>query len=153
MNTRKLIICSVALALVATAASQQANRYVLLPQSAGNLSFRLFDDGSRLGAWQPSRSEIDELEANLSQISKLNITGGESTRHIEYPEAYFRQYIGLTDSKQRKRIYVNAFCDDPPPSTWKTQLYVVMDGWTCYWQAFYDPATKKFSNLLINGRA
>jgi len=59
----------------------------------------------------------------------------------------------MTDARQRKSIYVNAFCDNPPPATWKKQIYVVVDGWTCYWQAIYDPATKEFSSLTINGRA
>jgi hypothetical protein len=71
---------------------------------------------------------------------------------IELPEQYFRQYIGVSHRKQR-RIYINAFCDNQPPSDWRDHLYTDIDGATCYWQAVYDPVTKTFSNLTINARA
>jgi len=152
MGIRKLIARFVIFTFVAAASGQQDQHYVVLPQSAGHSVFNLFGKDTRLGSWQPSKADIDGLEGNLSQISALSETGFKSTRHIEHPGTYFRQYIGATVN-QSKLIYVNAFCDDPPPPNWKDHLYVVMDGWTCYWQAFYDPATKKFSSLTINGRA
>jgi hypothetical protein len=109
-------------------------------------------DVDSFGSWEPSTEDIDGLEANLVQVTALKITGWSSNIHIEYPERYFRQYIGVSHRKQH-RIYVNAFCDDPPPPDWRTHLYVVIDGATCYWQALYDPVTKTFSNLTINARA
>jgi hypothetical protein len=50
----------------------------------------------------------------------------------------------------RKLFYVSAFCESPPPERWHRQLYVVSDGGTCFWQAFYDPALKKYFHLTIN---
>jgi len=138
---------------VVVTAAQKEQRWVLLPPSAANtLPIKLFDDSVHLGGWQPLQSDIDGLEANLSQIAQLKPTGwGTSPVRIEHPERYYRQYIGIT-SRQQRLVYVNAFCDDPP-ANWKTRLNIAIDGATCYWQAFYDPATKKFSNLLINARA
>lgn len=153
MSLRKLLLGCVLFALAATLAGQQEHDYVVLPQSAGNIdSSWLFGDKVHVGSWMPSRADIDGLEANLSQISALNETRWKSGRHIEHPGTYHRQYIGVTDSHQRRFVYVNAFCE-PPPSDWKTKLYVVIDGGACFWQAFYDPSTKKFSNLMINARA
>ncbi|MGO9796229.1 MAG: hypothetical protein ACLPLZ_09055 [Terracidiphilus sp.] len=152
MSSRKLFARWLLLLIASTAVGQQ-QRYIVLPQSAGNLgSFRLFGDDTQLGSWMPSQADVEGLEANLSQISALGETGWKSTRHIESPERYYRQYMGVT-ARRKRLIYINAFCDDPPPPDWKTRLLVVADGWTCYWQVFYDPVTKQFSNLTINGRA
>jgi hypothetical protein len=141
------------LLLVSTAASQEKQYSILLPQSAGKVgNLRLFSDDTRLGTWAPSETEIDGLEANLLQISEMKPRGWSTSIQIQHPERYYRQYIGAT-TRRKKLIYVNAFCEDPLPQIWKSQLYVVMDGGTCFWQAFYDPATKQFLNLTINGRA
>ena len=66
--------------------------------------------------------------------------------------AVIRQYVGVRHHGVH-RIYVNAFRDDPPPSDWKKRMYVVIDGATSYWHAFYDPETGTFSELTINPRA
>jgi hypothetical protein len=82
----------------------------------------------------------------------MKIKGWPAIVRIEHPERYFRQYIGVSHREQR-RIYINAFCIDPPPSDWRTHLYTVIDGATCFWQALYDPITKTISDLTINARA
>lgn len=109
-------------------------------------------DVDSYGSWEPSKAEIDGLEAGLSVVSKMKVKGWPSNIHIERPERYFRQYIGVSHQRQR-RIYINAFCVNPPPSDWLIHLYAVIDGATCFWQALYDPLTKSFSNLTINARA
>jgi len=96
--------------------------------------------------------EISGLEASLLQISGMKPERWPSSIQIQHPDLYYRQYIGAT-ADRKKLIYINAFCQDPPPQIWKSQIYVVTDGGTCFWQAFYDPATNQFSNLTINGRA
>ena len=131
----------------------QEPRYVVLPsRSVPNIPARVMHDVDSYGTWEPSTADIGGLEAGLAQVSALKITGWSSNIRIEHAERYFRQYIGVSHRKDR-RIYINAFCDDPPPSDWRTHLYTVIDGATCYWQALYDPATKTFSNLTINARA
>ena len=140
--------------LVGAAQTPQESRFVVLPShSVPNIPARVMHDVDSYGSWEPSITDIDGLEAGLDQVSALKITGWSSSNiHIEHPERYFRQYIGVSHRKQR-RIYVNAFCDDPQPSDWRVHLYFVVDGATCYWQALYDPVTKTFSNLTINARA
>jgi len=71
---------------------------------------------------------------------------------IDHPERYFRQYVPVLRSG-RKYVYINALCDEPPPEYWRERLVVVADGATCYWQALYDPATRRYSHLMINARA
>lgn len=143
------MICALLLLLIAPALGQQVQRSVLLPSSAApSLPGRPPSQGS----WEPTKSDLAGLEINLPQVAALNIEGWTSRLHIHHPEAYYRQYVAVIyDGK--KLIYVNAFCDDElPPFDWRNHLYVVTDGATCYWQAIYDPATKKISSLTINSR-
>lgn len=145
-----------AMIFAATASAQApvVQRYVLLPpHSQASISPVLLWDKGSYSSWTPSNAEMESLEKNLPEIAALKIRYYKSTPlRIEHPERYFRQYVGVRHNGKR-RIYINAFCDDPPPSDWRSRLYVVVDGATCYWQAFYDPDTKTFSNLTINARA
>ena len=148
------LICTALLSALSLAQSGENQRYVVLPpHSQASIPPVLLWDRGSYASWTPSRTEIDELEAKLPQVSGMKIRGWESTPiRIEYPEKYFSQYVGVRHGGKR-RIYVNAFSDDPPPPDWHRHLYVVIDGATGYWHAFYDPDTKTFSDLTINGRA
>jgi len=145
------------LALFASLASAQAPsvpRYTILPphSQANFLPVLLWDKGS-YARWTPSDTEIQSLESNLSQIASLKIRFYESTPlRIEHPEEYFRQYIGVRH-KGKRRIYVNAFREDSPPPDWQSRFYVVIDGGTSVWHAFYDPESGTFTDLTINPRA
>jgi hypothetical protein len=81
----------------------------------------------------------------------LRADGWSSEIHIDHPERYFRQYEPVLRAG-KKLLYLNAFCDEPPPNYWRKRLVIVADGATCYWQAFYDPERKSFSLLAINSR-
>lgn len=134
-----------ALVVFGCAYAQQEARFVLLPASAaGSIA--------KEGTWKPTQLDIDGAEASISQVSGLRAEGWSPAIHIDHPERYFRQYVPIFRSKQR-RLYVNAFCDEKPPADWRTRLFEVSDGATCYWQALYDPATKTYSQLTINARA
>jgi hypothetical protein len=146
----------VCIALLLTLAPAQAPqlRYVILPphSQAAIPPVLLWDKGS-YASWTPSLSDIDDLESRLLQISEVKIRGYESTNfRVEHPEKYFRQYVGVRHHGTRE-IYINAFCDDPPPPDWRKRLYVAIDGALCYWHVFYDPDSKTFSYLTINARA
>jgi len=105
-------------------------------------------------SWQPSNTDLSNLEANLMQIAALKENVPASDRHIDNPGRYFLQYLAIVQSGN-KQIFVNASCamGDVTSDRRRNHLEVVMDGGTCYWQAWYDPATQKFSNLMINGLA
>ncbi|MGA2890521.1 MAG: hypothetical protein ABSE51_20975 [Terracidiphilus sp.] len=105
-------------------------------------------------SWQPSKVDLDGLEDNLSQIPNLRENAPSSRRHIDNPDQYFRQYLAIVQSG-KKQIFVNALCrnDVSHSDEWRHHLQVVIDGGDCYWQAWYDPAIQRFSNLMINGVA
>jgi hypothetical protein len=98
--------------------------------------------------WSPIKTDIDKAESSISQIASLK--GNYASIQIDHPERYFRQYVPIRQ-EGRKLLYVNAFCE--APSYWHTQLVIVDDGGSCFWQALYDPATDTYSHLTINGRA
>ena len=149
MLARKLIISCCLTLFVFVVAGQKSQHSVLLPSSAAR---SIPKQPPNQGSWKPTRSDLADMEANLSQVAVLNIQGWPSRLHIDHPESYLRQYVAVIYGG-KKLIYVNAFCDAPPPPDWRNRLHLVTDGATCYWQALYDPATKKFSSLTINSRA
>jgi len=129
---------------------------VLLPASEVNtyIKYYLGDTKDAVLTWQPSQVDIDSLEKNLPQISAMKENLPTPGRHIDNPKKYFRQYLAIVQSG-KKQVFVNAMCRASGGNSedWHHHLQIVYDGGDCFWQAFYDPATQKFSDLSINGRA
>jgi hypothetical protein len=144
MRTPKLILASLLLVLVASSQAQAGQRSVLLPASEAA------QVGSK-SSWQPTTADIESLEANLSHISDLQARGWKPAQHIDHPEKYFRQYVAVVANDGKRKIFINAFCNAPPSPDWHTHLLLTADGGSCYWHATYDPVTKKYSGLEING--
>jgi hypothetical protein len=141
--------CSLLPFFILCALGQQPQRSVLLPSSAAR---SIPDRPPSQGSWEPTKSDIESLETNLPQVAALNVKGWSPRIKIDHPEKYLRQYVAVIYGG-KKLIFINAFCDDElPPFDWRDHLYVVTDGATCYWQALYNPATKKISSLTINSR-
>jgi hypothetical protein len=126
---------------------ESSTRFVLLPAKAAKWI-------AKSGTWQPTKMDIDGLEASLRQVSSLRAENWPANMPIaiDHPEQYFRQYIAVI-RKGRKLIYINAFCHDFPVSCWRQQLVLINDGGSCCWQALYDPVKSEFSALRINGVA
>ena len=117
--------------------------------------------------WQPSNEEIIEMEANFAKIKKLKvkkccIRGAQ----IENPEKFYMQYVGIIVSG-KKLIYINAFgkfgtigfiqnddgsLTETTSDHWKKSAVIVCDGGN-EWGVLYNPKTKKFFDLAINGIA
>jgi hypothetical protein len=91
------------------------------------------------------------METQLSRISRLRSKFGVIGAHIERPERYYRQYVGIVVAK-RKLIYINAFCDDNPLPIWRERIVDVCDG-GCSWGVVYDVEKETFSDLKMNGDA
>lgn len=133
MRMHTVLIAAVLILLIPGAAGQQGQRSVLLPASEMKaVSNRYSRDRSEKydGAWQPAHADLYGLEASLPQISNLAIAGWGSRIHIEHPERYFRQYLGVR-VLGRDRIFVSAFCDRNPTADWRKHLFIVVDGATC----------------------
>jgi hypothetical protein len=155
MRAGKLIITYLLVSLVGGAYGQQEKRFVLLPEGEANSLAKMYPKSGPEkidGSWQPSRSQIESLEAHLPRISDLTSYGAPKGEKVEHPEQYFRQYLPIVRAGQ-KLIYVNSLCQTQYISDWRIHIAIVMDGGNCFWQAWYDPTTEKFISLYINGRA
>lgn len=104
-------------------------------------------------SWKPSKEDISTLEDNLSDISVLVADSCCMGGGIKDPESYIRQYAGIIINGERY-IYINAFApevlDGKKPESVKKPV-VICDGGKGFWGALFNPKTKKFSSLAING--
>jgi hypothetical protein len=154
MRKRNLIGAALLIGLIAGAQGQHEQWSVVLPASEAKMAANFYPKRGpeRIdGTWEASKTQIDALEANLSHISDLKGRGGTTGGRIEHPDRYFRQYIAVLRTGN-KRIFINAFCDDITPSPiWRDHFYVILDGGSCVWYALYDPSTGSISDLEMNG--
>jgi hypothetical protein len=144
IQSRTLLIVILSSPLVTPVHCQQMSRSVVLSARAAR---DLVENGTR----QISKKDVASLEIALPQVSSLTAEGWSSAVHIDNPQKYFRQYVAVI-REAKKQIYVNAFCDEHFNADWRERLVIVDDGATCYWQALFDPALHRFSDLRINSR-
>lgn len=128
--------------------------FALLPASdVAGLARFFAGPEPRLANWEPTVGDMNDAEANLSQIPALSSKDPDPGRHIDNPRQYFRQY-GAVVINGRRVLLLNALCSvRGHENDWRKHLIVVMDGGKCYWHALYDPSTGQFSDLTINGMA
>jgi hypothetical protein len=141
--------------LTTIAIGQQEQRFALLPAGEASRLAQMYPKrGPEAieGSWQPTKEQIDTLETNIQSVTELRNFGAPHGEKIAHPEQYFRQYLGVVRGG-KMRIYVNAMCDVKAEPDWRDHLEIVMDGGSCFWQAWYDPTSGKFLELSINGRA
>ncbi len=155
MRTRMLMIAALLISFMQVAIGQHEKRSVLLPSSESKTVSDYYSSvrSEKIGgSWQPSKADLEGIEASLSQIPNMKIFGWDSKIHIDHPDQYYRQYIAvLVDGK--RMIFVNAFRHAQEFPNWHDRLVIVTDGDINFWQALYDPSTMQFSNLRINFRA
>jgi hypothetical protein len=150
----KLVIAAWMLSLISSFYGQQEQHYVILPAQEASAVASLYPKKgpARItGSWQASKENIEGLEAYLSHISDFKFRSRGSNDHIEHPDQYFRQYVAALRAG-RKMIFVNAFCEVQlfPGLRKSDHLLIVSDGGACFWHAFYDPETQKFSDFEVN---
>ena len=110
------------------------------------------------GTWNPTKSDIINLERNFSEISKLKSEGCcLNGIQIKNPSYYYRQYIGIIINGQ-KFIYINAFYPDygnsyknSDKNYWHNHVINICDGGIVAWGCEYDVSKKKFIKLSVNG--
>jgi hypothetical protein len=105
------------------------------------------------GGWAPDEAMVLEAEKALPAYLRA-ANGGPGSSRKEAQEilsrytAYRRQYSGLTIDGRRVLV-VNAFC--AWTGDWRRHPVMVLDGGSCFFQAWFDPKTRKFTLLSVNG--
>ena len=143
---------SLVLLLCSTLLGQTKTRFVVLPESAADQVKQLCSrpgPPSFDGVWKPTEADIRAMESRLSRIADLRTESGIIDVRIKHADRYSRQYVGVI-IENRKFIFINAFCDDSPPTYWRERVVDVCDG-GCSWGVVYDVETGKFSHLEMNG--
>ena len=101
------------------------------------------------GSWQPSDLQLDEARSQLMPyVSRQASLSGETLPNWS---EYTFQYQGQ-ELRGKPVIYVNAFCSEPPPTA-TGEMVFVLDGGTCYFDAYWDPVEKIYLNVLFHGKA
>ena len=138
--------------LTSSVAQKNKPDFALLPASETAYSAGYFGyPKAHVEGWEPTVADIDEIEADLPQISALSNKDSDPRRHIDNPGLYFRQYLAAVIDG-RKTILLNAFCANQEyRDQWRKHLVFALDGGKCYWHATFDTGTKTFSNLIVNG--
>jgi hypothetical protein len=127
--------------------------FALLPATEiASYAARFADPKPSMENWEPTVADINDLESSLPQITALSGKQPDANQRIDDPDQYFRQYLAVVVNG-KKTIFVNAMCRTEPGEDWRKHLTLVMDGGKCFWNAVYDPSTRTFSNLVVNGRA
>jgi hypothetical protein len=142
------------LLLPSSLSGQNKSRAIVLPETAADQVRQLCSRPGPpkfSGTWKPSEADIQKMESHLSRISGLRTESGIVDVQIEHPDRYYRQYLGII-IKNRKFVFINAFCDDKPPEGWRERVVDVCDG-GCSWGVVYDIKSRKFSHLEMNGVA
>ena len=101
------------------------------------------------GIWQPSQAELNDVQAKIHGYATLQ--ANDRRNGLAPWESYTFQYQGR-ELEGRKVVYVNACCSEPPHYV-AEQMVLVLDGGTCYFEAYYDTKTKSFVRLVFNGVA
>jgi hypothetical protein len=121
--------------------------------SKGDSANEQYLDNVGAGApfWTPTKAQITELEKLIEPFLKSHPPADKRTVNFS---TYGRQYYGLTKTG-KQYIFLNAFCDPKSfdKDALRKRMIIVMDGGSCYFQVFFDPIKKEFSDLRYNGVA
>ena len=116
--------------------------------------------------WLPFPAQVEELEKELPAFLRQQ----GHAKEADGLSGFLRQYVGFIRAG-RKLIYLNAFpvylveadqkmCRERPelipaefcdPNFWRHHTYLVCDGGDDFWGLEYDPESKAFSTLKLNG--
>lgn len=102
------------------------------------------------GAWTPSLEILSKIKANLKEF--VEPQAASQMQPISDWDRYVFQYYGTVLGGE-KVVEIHAFCSIEEPNKLTQELYMVLDGGSCYFQLFYHPNSEEFTGLQINGVA
>ena len=94
-----------------------------------------------------SPSDIRLTNGNLGKLASMKDNDGRGIRPLS---EYVYQYVGIVD-KGVNKVYVNAIMPPPDQIIWQKQALIMCDGGDRAFGVVFNPETKTFSNLEING--
>ena len=67
------------------------------------------------------------------------------------PEKFYKQFIAVINSKGEKEVWINCCCTVYDRSDWKTEVLLVMDGGSCFFNLKINLSKNTVYDLMING--
>lgn len=104
----------------------------------------------RGGAWLPGDDVIAEITASIQAYVQRRAR--ESGMEMRPWSTYTFQFQGQVDSG-KKVVFINALCTKEDVAQLQTDIMFYFDGGSCFFHLRYDPNSRKFSNLIVNGNA
>ena len=103
------------------------------------------------GGWDISPEDLVQLEVDFARIAALEAHRccADGAR-VPDPLAFHRQVVGVVYDG-RRMIYVSAVGKTEPDPSWHAEPVRVCDGGATFWGVLYDPLTREFSELAVNG--
>ncbi len=102
------------------------------------------------GVWDPGSEMLDQIKAKIKAYVRARAKA--QGRELKNWSAYAFQYQGQEENG-RKYIFINAFCVIMKHQSPDKEIIVVMDGGSCFFNLKYNPLSKEFFDLFINGEA
>jgi hypothetical protein len=104
----------------------------------------------------PTLEDVNQAEKILKQqISKTNVSRQNQTRACpvitKKLKKYCRQYFGFIDKHGNKIIWINFFWNRELNNRAKSDLIIVSDGCSYYWNIEVNTTNKSLMNLNVNG--
>ena len=104
----------------------------------------------KTGEWTPSAKTLSIIKKNLKAfVEPIAIS---QMQPISNWSEYIFQYFGTVQDGERV-VEIHAFCSIENPNKLNQELIMVLDGGSCYFQLLYNPSSKQFTDLQINGEA
>jgi hypothetical protein len=95
--------------------------------------------------------EIKEIELLLEKaITEHNKINSAAHQRIDQPGKYKKQFVPFTNAKGEKEVWVNCFCSDWGMN-WRTEIIMVEDGGSCYFNLTINLTLKSSYGLIVNG--
>ena len=99
------------------------------------------------GDWQPSPEVMREVGDGLRAAAEAE--SARTGHAMQHWADYSFQFQGMVE-QGRRQVVVAASCR-PLAEDASRHWLVVMDGGTCFFEATYDPATKRFVRVIFHG--
>ncbi|HEV7783473.1 MAG TPA: hypothetical protein VGO58_19500 [Chitinophagaceae bacterium] len=98
--------------------------------------------------------EIGDVESLLADAMLEHNKMVKGVMVLKPLEKYKLQLVPVTNEKGEKIVYVNCFCGGNANSyfkNWRTELVMVDDGGSCFFNVKINLTTRKSYDLMVNG--
>ena len=102
--------------------------------------------------WDPDPATLATLEDALPAWIGTAAGSTSGPRIVSRWSSYRRQYAGFVRGG-RRAIFASYFCGRADEPGWRSEPISVDDGGDCYFLVSYDPVTRTFFDLSVNGEA